>query len=96
VDRARRSEDSGVFAAPESESTEPIRFEPEVAVIGVAWALAVVQIAFGIANHAEFGPDRAIAVAFAVGCPVLARSRLSAFSNRIAARARGLFRPIRY
>ena len=94
MERASRSENSGVFAAPEP--TEPTRFEPEVAVIGVAWALAVLQIAFGIANHAEFGPNRAIAVAFAVGCPVLARSRLLALSNRIAARARGLFRPIRH
>jgi hypothetical protein len=63
-------EDSGIWGA------RTARLEPETVVLAVAWVLAIVQICIGVARGGPFGPDRAIAVAFAVLCPLLARSGL--------------------
>jgi hypothetical protein len=59
-----------------SERSRRARLEPETVVLAVAWVLAIVQISIGVARGEPFGPDRAIAVAFAVLCPLLALSGL--------------------
>jgi hypothetical protein len=53
------------------EPVESPRFEPETLVLTVAWLLAVAQIVIAVVHGDAFGPDRAIAVAFAVGCPLI-------------------------
>ncbi len=64
-------ENSGVWSPRDPESK---KVEPETIVLVVAWALAVVQIVIGIVRGDAFGADRAIAIAFAVGCPLLCRA----------------------
>jgi hypothetical protein len=78
-------ENSGIW-----DPVERPRVEPETVVLGVAWLLAVVQIAIGVLRAEPFGADRAIAVAFAVGCPLLARSAVLGFVKRVTS---GLRRP---
>jgi len=78
--------DSGVFDGhpPSGRSS----FEPETIIVALAWLLALGQIALGVARGGEFGPDRAIAVAFVVACPLLAFTRLIELGRRVAARLR--------
>jgi hypothetical protein len=82
----RRREDSGTFGR--HPPTEGSAFEPETIVVALAWILSLVQIALGVMRGGAFGPDRAIAVAFAVGCPLLARHRLVDLARRAVARLR--------
>ena len=80
------AEDSGIFRP--AETTAPRTLDPEAIIVGVAWLLAIAQIAIGVARSEPFGPDRAVAVAFAVGCPLLARSWLIGRARRWFGRPR--------
>jgi hypothetical protein len=44
--------------------------------LAAVWALSVAEVAFAVTRGDAFGPDRGLALAFAVGCPLLARRRL--------------------
>jgi hypothetical protein len=89
VDKLRR-EDSGTFGR--HQPTEGSAFEPETIVVGLAWILSLAQIALGVMRGGAFGPDRAIAVAFAVDAHC---SRVIAWSILPGARgsAKGADRP---
>jgi len=77
---------SGIW--PPGEPAESVRFEPEVIILGVAWLLAIAQIVAAVARGEAFGPDRAVAVAFAVGCPLLARATILDLVKRVGSRLR--------
>jgi hypothetical protein len=62
-------ERSGVWDPKETAGLR--RPEPETLVLAAAWILAVTQIVIAVARGEAFGPDRAVAVAFALGCPLV-------------------------
>jgi hypothetical protein len=81
-----RLDQSGIW--PPSEPAGAARAEPETIVLAIAWVLAVAQIVIAVVRGGAFGTDRAIAVAFAVGCPLLARATLLDWARRAASRLR--------
>ena len=76
-----RWQDSGVFDF--GERTKPRLVEPEAIVVGIAWALAVAQVVIGLVRRQPFGADRAVAIAFALGCPFLLRGRLLQLASQV-------------
>ena len=92
-----RVRDSGVFdpheavtpkAEPWDGATGEARLatEPETFVLAAAWALALLQIGVGVVRGGAFGPDHAIALAFAIACPLVVRGRLADLGKRARAR----------
>jgi hypothetical protein len=77
---------SGIW--PPVEPKKAVRLEPETVILVLAWILAVALIVVTVLRGEAFGPDRAIALAFAVGCPLLARATLLDFARRVASRLR--------
>ena len=55
-----------------SVESERRRVEPETIVVALAWVISLAYVIVGIAGGSGFGPDRAIALAFAIGMPLLA------------------------
>jgi hypothetical protein len=79
--------DSGIFE--QGGQARPARVQPETVILLIAWLLSVTQIAVGLLRGDGFGADRALAIAFAIGCPVLARGALIGGVRRYARMFRG-------
>jgi hypothetical protein len=86
VERARE-EHSDVFG-PFDSSAAP-RFDPEAITLAVVWGLSVAEVGFAVARGHAFGPDRGLALAFAIGCPLVAGSRLVELAKGWMGRKRG-------
>jgi hypothetical protein len=79
-----RLDHSGIWPPPEP--VETARLEPETIIVALAWVLATLVVLVTVVRGEAFGPDRAVAVAFAVGFPLLARGTLVELVRRVGRR----------